>query len=87
MLRDAERAIEALHNQYTLPGASIRHMLCSTASTNCLIKQVICFIFFQGSGPIQVRYADGERERLGISRPKVFSCTFITLLTYFIHFK
>ncbi|XP_026430116.1 flowering time control protein FCA-like isoform X2 [Papaver somniferum] len=34
---DAERAIRALHNQYTLPG---------------------------GTGPIQVRYADGERERL-----------------------
>ncbi|XP_020243041.1 flowering time control protein FCA-like, partial [Asparagus officinalis] len=49
MLGDAERAIEALHNQYTLPG---------------------------GSGPIQVRYADGERERLGISRPRLFSCAF-----------
>ncbi|XP_019075531.1 flowering time control protein FCA isoform X2 [Vitis vinifera] len=34
---EAERAIRALHNQYTLPG---------------------------GVGPIQVRYADGERERL-----------------------
>ncbi|XP_029117652.1 flowering time control protein FCA isoform X2 [Elaeis guineensis] len=34
---EADRAIKALHNQYTLPG---------------------------GSGPIQVRYADGERERL-----------------------
>ncbi|CAI9288741.1 unnamed protein product [Lactuca saligna] len=34
---DADRAIRALHNQYTLPG---------------------------GMGPIQVRYADGERERL-----------------------
>lgn len=37
----AEKAIEALHNQYTLPG---------------------------GSGPVQVRYADGERERLGCNR-------------------
>ncbi|KAI3687647.1 hypothetical protein L1987_81347 [Smallanthus sonchifolius] len=34
---EADRAIHALHNQYTLPG---------------------------GMGPIQVRYADGERERL-----------------------
>ncbi|XP_077221844.1 flowering time control protein FCA-like isoform X2 [Tasmannia lanceolata] len=34
---EADGAIRALHNQYTLPG---------------------------GSGPIQVRYADGERERL-----------------------
>ncbi|KAA8531199.1 hypothetical protein F0562_005887 [Nyssa sinensis] len=34
---EADRAITALHNQYTLPG---------------------------GAGPIQVRYADGERERL-----------------------
>ncbi|XP_010259243.1 PREDICTED: flowering time control protein FCA-like isoform X2 [Nelumbo nucifera] len=34
---EADRAIRALHNQYTLPG---------------------------GVGPIQVRYADGERERL-----------------------
>ncbi|XP_009626380.2 flowering time control protein FCA isoform X2 [Nicotiana tomentosiformis] len=34
---EADRAIRALHNQYTLPG---------------------------GIGPIQVRYADGERERL-----------------------
>ncbi|PKA56573.1 Flowering time control protein FCA [Apostasia shenzhenica] len=33
----ADRAIRALHNQYTLPG---------------------------GTGPVQVRYADGERERL-----------------------
>lgn len=35
---DADRAIRALHNNYTLQG---------------------------GTGPIQVRYADGERERLG----------------------
>ncbi|XP_021730371.1 flowering time control protein FCA-like [Chenopodium quinoa] len=35
---EADRAIRALHNQYTLPG---------------------------GLAPIQVRYADGERERLG----------------------
>ncbi|XP_057546389.1 flowering time control protein FCA isoform X2 [Amaranthus tricolor] len=35
---EADRAIRALHNQYTLPG---------------------------GVAPIQVRYADGERERLG----------------------
>lgn len=35
---DADRAIRALHNNYTLRG---------------------------GTGPIQVRYADGERERLG----------------------
>ncbi|KAK9724981.1 hypothetical protein RND81_05G113300 [Saponaria officinalis] len=35
---EADRAIRALHNQYTLPG---------------------------GVGPVQVRYADGERERLG----------------------
>ncbi|KAL3508189.1 hypothetical protein ACH5RR_033571 [Cinchona calisaya] len=34
---EADRAIRALHNQYTLPG---------------------------GVGPLQVRYADGERERL-----------------------
>ncbi|KAI3897167.1 hypothetical protein MKW92_010387 [Papaver armeniacum] len=42
---DAERAIRALHNQYTLPG---------------------------GTGPIQVRYADGERERLGAVEHKLF---------------
>ncbi|KAI3986523.1 hypothetical protein MKX01_038842, partial [Papaver californicum] len=42
---DAERAIRALHNQYTLPG---------------------------GMGPIQVRYADGERERLGAVEHKLF---------------
>ncbi|XP_021859198.2 flowering time control protein FCA isoform X2 [Spinacia oleracea] len=35
---EADRAIRALHNQYTLPG---------------------------GLAPVQVRYADGERERLG----------------------
>lgn len=35
---EADRAIRALHNQYTLPG---------------------------GVAPMQVRYADGERERLG----------------------
>ncbi|KAJ4968185.1 hypothetical protein NE237_014886 [Protea cynaroides] len=42
---EAERAIRALHNQYTLPG---------------------------GVGPIQVRYADGERERLGAAEYKLF---------------
>ncbi|XP_008794964.2 flowering time control protein FCA-like isoform X2 [Phoenix dactylifera] len=42
---EADRAIKALHNQYTLPG---------------------------GSGPIQVRYADGERERLGAVEHKLF---------------
>ncbi|XP_071940240.1 flowering time control protein FCA-like isoform X2 [Coffea arabica] len=42
---EADRAIRALHNQYTLPG---------------------------GVGPIQVRYADGERERLGAVEFKLF---------------
>ncbi|CAN4106311.1 unnamed protein product [Withania somnifera] len=42
---EADRAIRALHNQYTLPG---------------------------GIGPIQVRYADGERERLGAVEYKLF---------------
>ncbi|KAJ8767319.1 hypothetical protein K2173_017363 [Erythroxylum novogranatense] len=42
---EADRAIKALHNQYTLPG---------------------------GVGPIQVRYADGERERLGAVEFKLF---------------
>ncbi|KAL8481318.1 hypothetical protein ACS0TY_027727 [Phlomoides rotata] len=42
---EADRAIAALHNQYTLPGAA---------------------------GPIQVRYADGERERLGATEYKLF---------------
>lgn len=42
---EADRAIRALHNQYTLPG---------------------------GTGPIQVRYADGERERLGAVEYKLF---------------
>ncbi|KAK4798245.1 hypothetical protein SAY86_030571 [Trapa natans] len=42
---EADRAIKALHNQYTLPG---------------------------GLGPIQVRYADGERERLGATEYKLF---------------
>ncbi|KAK3418097.1 hypothetical protein EUGRSUZ_H04064 [Eucalyptus grandis] len=42
---EADRAIRALHNQYTLPG---------------------------GVGPIQVRYADGERERLGAFEYKLF---------------
>uniref|UniRef100_A0A7N0UJG3 RRM domain-containing protein n=1 Tax=Kalanchoe fedtschenkoi TaxID=63787 RepID=A0A7N0UJG3_KALFE len=37
---EADKAIRALHNHYTLPG---------------------------GVGPIQVRYADGERERLGLA--------------------
>ncbi|CAM8993115.1 unnamed protein product [Rhodiola kirilowii] len=37
---EADKAIRALHNRYTLPG---------------------------GVGPIQVRYADGERERLGLA--------------------
>ncbi|CAA6672611.1 unnamed protein product [Spirodela intermedia] len=44
-LEDADRAIRALHNQFTLPG---------------------------GHGPIQVRYADGERERLGAVEYKLF---------------
>ncbi|XP_019180779.1 PREDICTED: flowering time control protein FCA isoform X1 [Ipomoea nil] len=42
---DADRAIRALHNNYTLQG---------------------------GTGPIQVRYADGERERLGTIEYKLF---------------
>ncbi|KAJ4846733.1 hypothetical protein Tsubulata_041560, partial [Turnera subulata] len=42
---EADSAIRALHNQYTLPG---------------------------GTGPIQVRYADGERERLGAVEYKLF---------------
>ncbi|KAL9237487.1 hypothetical protein vseg_012028 [Gypsophila vaccaria] len=42
---EADRAIRALHNQYTLPG---------------------------GVGPIQVRYADGERERIGNVEYKLF---------------
>ncbi|XP_043724669.1 flowering time control protein FCA-like isoform X2 [Telopea speciosissima] len=42
---EADRAIRALHNQYTLPG---------------------------GIGPIQVKYADGERERLGAAEYKLF---------------
>ncbi|KAJ0857408.1 putative RNA recognition motif domain, WW domain, RNA-binding domain superfamily [Helianthus annuus] len=42
---EADRAIRALHNQYTLPG---------------------------GVGPIQVRYADGERERIGSVEFKLF---------------
>lgn len=42
---EADQAIRALHNQYTLPG---------------------------GVGPIQVRYADGERERLGAVEYKLF---------------
>ncbi|XP_010928319.1 flowering time control protein FCA isoform X2 [Elaeis guineensis] len=42
---EADRAIRALHNQYTLPG---------------------------GSGPIQVRYADGDRERHGAVERKLF---------------
>ncbi|KAF9622846.1 hypothetical protein IFM89_034278 [Coptis chinensis] len=42
---EADRAIGALHNKYTLPG---------------------------GVGPIQVRYADGERERLGAVEHKLF---------------
>ncbi|KAJ8501314.1 hypothetical protein OPV22_011866 [Ensete ventricosum] len=42
---EADRAIRALHNQYTLPG---------------------------GLGPIQVRYADGEREHHGAVEDKLF---------------
>ncbi|MFS7889459.1 putative RNA recognition motif domain, nucleotide-binding alpha-beta plait domain superfamily [Helianthus anomalus] len=42
---EADRAIRALHNQYTLPG---------------------------GVGPIQVRYADGEQERISSVEYKLF---------------
>ncbi|KAK9086250.1 hypothetical protein Syun_028644 [Stephania yunnanensis] len=42
---EADGAIRALHNQFTLPGSA---------------------------GPIQVRYADGERERLGAAEHKLF---------------
>ncbi|CAD5189998.1 unnamed protein product [Musa acuminata subsp. malaccensis] len=42
---EADRAIRALHNQYTLPG---------------------------GSGPIQVRYADGDRNHHGAAEDKLF---------------
>ncbi|XP_047052390.1 flowering time control protein FCA-like isoform X2 [Lolium rigidum] len=42
---EAERAIRALHNQWTIPGAM---------------------------GPVQVRYADGEKERHGSIEHKLF---------------
>ncbi|WOL13536.1 flowering time control protein FCA isoform X1 [Canna indica] len=42
---EADRAIRALHNQYTLPG---------------------------GTGPIQVRYADGDRNHPGAAEDKLF---------------
>lgn len=59
---EADRAIGALHNQYTLPGVSF--FFCSpTPEGRYLILHfsLLC----QAVGPIQVRYADGERERLG----------------------
>ncbi|KAF9594363.1 hypothetical protein IFM89_030492 [Coptis chinensis] len=65
-LEEAERAMKALHNQYTFPGEL---------------------------GPIQVRYADGEQERLddkqyeymeATKAPCLGGCTFIFLSTYFL---
>lgn len=58
---EADRAIGALHNQYTLPGVYI-HIFCNfPCAPICLIYSSV----IQAAGPIQVRYADGERERLG----------------------
>jgi len=58
---EADRAIRALHNQYTLPGVSPL-LLEQSGMLNSLNHSSL---HFQGVGPIQVRYADGERERLG----------------------
>ncbi|KAK9992066.1 hypothetical protein SO802_027051 [Lithocarpus litseifolius] len=69
---EADRAIRALHNQHTLPGVSFLAGIISN-----LVCKLICGSFthsfvFQGVGPIQVRYADGERERLGAVEYKLF---------------
>lgn len=61
-----------MHNQYTLPGVSV-YFSCGQLLDHVLtyyrdvIKLTTGFSFSQGSGPIQVRYADGEREHHGIN--------------------
>lgn len=70
---EADRAIRALHNQYTLPGVSIFCIFFIFTRIHIVLElDDICWdawreqlYFLQGMGPIQVRYADGERERLG----------------------
>lgn len=63
---EADRAIRALHNQVTLPG--VRSVLLVRSYLFNLMPPLFehpHVWVFQGLGPIQVRYADGERERLG----------------------
>lgn len=69
---EADRAIHALHNQYTLPGVSTfcisfiwYNLLVNILVILVKVQSIIICNFVQGLGPIQVRYADGERERLG----------------------
>ncbi|CAN1195108.1 Flowering time control protein FCA [Linum perenne] len=61
---EADRAIKALHNQHTLPGVS---SICAFAFSSCMIIVGFqpCYFFLQGNAPIRVKYADGERVRLG----------------------
>ena len=61
-------AIRSLHNQYTLPGVSFAQRLVLSIFLCFHVFIVLQYIIFQGLGPIQVRYADGERERLGSLR-------------------
>lgn len=63
---EADRAIRALHNQRTLPGVSLVWSNINYMSWSLNFESTFSYMCFsQGVGPIQVRYADGERERLG----------------------
>ncbi len=74
---DAERAIRSLNNQYTFPGVSSSS---SWIKYTKPLSAVVCvfdfhFFFYQEHAPLIVKYADGERERLG-NCPRIGNCSF-----------
>lgn len=80
---EANRAIRGLHNQRTLPGVSSLADMHSAVNVMRLhvVWQSDHSHVFQGVGPIQVRYADGERERLG-NVPYLCGSSFLNMFAY-----
>lgn len=69
-LNEANRAINVFNGQYTFPGVSF--LLCYEVKLiyplrNCWspLTQFVYISCLQSEFPLTVRYADGERERLG----------------------
>jgi len=80
---EADRAIAALHNQHTLPGVRkcVFHTTCTIHNSLLFIIdlfthiRILTFGLSQALAPLQVRYADGDRERQGnFSSPPLLLC-------------